>query len=157
MKNKIFAFLFETFLLCVLLLLMYGNFHISVLTTDYGVKLLNFIALECFNEERFYVYARGIGTGLYLAGVAVVSIFAMSLYSLVCYGLYNKYQGIQFFLIIFTIFIIYFFVLCLSFPSYRLANLLLNFSAFCLMYIEIILLYRIKNKYKAREWLIPPL
>lgn len=151
MKNKIFDFLFESFLLCVLLLLMFGNFYISALITDWGIKLLNFIALEWFNEERFYVYARGIGTGLYLAGVGVISLFAMSLYSLVCYGLYNKYQGIQFFLIIFTIFIIYFFVLCLSFPSYRLANLLLNFSAFCLMYIEIILLYRIKNKYKARE------
>ncbi|EGD0127162.1 hypothetical protein R9R78_001925 [Campylobacter coli] len=151
MKNKIFDFLFESFLLCILLLLMFGNFYISALIADWGIKLLNFIALEWFNEERFYVYARGIGIGLYLAGVVVISLFAMSLYSLVCYGLYNKYQGIQFFLIIFTIFIIYFFVLCLSFPSYRLANLLLNFSAFCLMYIEIILLYRIKNKYKARE------
>lgn len=148
MKNKLIAFLFEFFLLCVLLLLMFGNFYISALITDCGIKFLNFIALEWFNEERFYVYARGVGTGLYVVGVTVVSLFAMSLYGLVCYRLYSKYQGIQFFLIIFTIFTIYFFVLCLNFPYYNLANLLLNFSAFCLMYIEIILLYHIKSKIK---------
>ena len=147
--NKESLVLFVAFLFLIL-----SNFITGMLVAHYGIKLFDFIALEFFNIEMFYwdksVFTR-YAMYLYFESLLDFSIWLVPLYSILCYWLYNKYQGIQFFLIIFTIFIIYFFVLCLSFPSYRLANLLLNFSAFCLMYIEIILLYRIKNKYKARE------
>ena len=86
MRNKPIAFLIEVFLLCILLLCMYGNFCLSAITTDYVIKLLNFIAFEWFGKERFYIYARGIGTGLYHAGSVVIGLFAMSLYSLFAIG-----------------------------------------------------------------------
>lgn len=147
MKNNKFIFLFDTLLFCIFLFLVFGNFFIGILISESSIKLLNFIALEFFNEERFYVYAKGIGTGLYFFYLICFSFCIVVIYSAFCYGLYSKYKGINFFLIAILSFMVYFFLLCLKFSLYKLATFLLHFPAFWLMYIEIILLYRIRNKF----------
>lgn len=131
--------------------LIFVNFVIGMLVADYGVKLLNFIAFEWFGKERFYVYARGYEIAIYAQSLLNFSIWLIPLYSMICYWLYDKYQGIKYFLIIFAIFVVYFFLLCFFVIwIYKLNTFLMHFSAFCLMYVEIILLYRIKGKVK--DW-----
>lgn len=134
------------FLLFILLTCI--NFIVGGLTSKYSYDSLNFIALEFFNEERFYVCARGIGTILYFQYLAYFFLGFVFIYSIFCYWLYSKYQGWKFFLIISNIFVVYFLLLRLFvFKAYKLHTLLLHFPAFWLMYIEIILLYRIRNKF----------
>lgn len=127
--------------------LIFVNFVVGLLVADYGIKLLNFIALELFNKKDFYVFdTRYGGFGIFIQCSITTAFCFLLVYSFFCYLLYSKYQGINFLLIIFTIFIIYFFLFCLFFQRHRLFSFLIHFTPFCLMYIEIILLYRIKNK-----------
>lgn len=149
MKNKkivLFNFLLDIFLFCVFLFLVLGNLYVSFFIPGYCIDLLNFIALEFFNEKRFYVLARGIGTGLYVFAATLFALCAMTIYGIFCYWLYSKRQGWKYFLIIFAIFVAYFFIFCQVFPNYRLMMLLFHFPIFWLTYIEIILLYRIRDK-----------
>ena len=148
--NKKSLVLFVAFLFLIL-----SNFIAGMLVAHYGIKLFDFIALEFFDIEMFYwdksVFTR-YAMYLYFESLLDFSIWLVPLYSILCYWLYNKYQGLKYFLIIFAVFIAYFFLLCFFVIwIYKLNTFLMHFSAFCLMYIEIILLYRIKNKYKARE------
>lgn len=137
------------YLFLLFLLLIPINFFGSMFVVAYGIDLLNFIALEFFNEKDFYVFKQKSGSaamyGLYFINIGLWLFLA---YSLFCYWLYSKYQGVKFFLIISAIFVAYFLYFILNFSSYRLANFLLHFIPFCLMYVEIILLY--KSKVKSR-------
>ena len=46
--------------------LIFVNFVVGLLVADYGIKLLNFIALELFNKKDFYVFdTRNSGFGIY--------------------------------------------------------------------------------------------
>ena len=139
-------------LFLVFLFLIFVNFVIGIIIAEYGIKLFDFITFTFFNVERSY-WDKAIFTQyamyLYFKSLLDFSIWLMPLYSLFCYWLYSKYQGIKFFLIIFAVFVAYFFLLCFFVIwIYKLNTFLMHFSAFCLMYIEIILLYRIKGKVK---------
>ncbi|RDU67464.1 hypothetical protein CQA53_00065 [Helicobacter didelphidarum] len=47
--------------------LIFVNFVIGLFITDYGIELLNFIALEWFGKERFYVYdTKNADFGIYI-------------------------------------------------------------------------------------------
>ena len=132
--------------------LIFVHFVVGVLVADYGIKLLNFIALELFNKKDFYVFdTRNSGFGIFMQYSITTAFCLLFTYNILCYWLYDKYQGIKFFPMISAIFVAYFCVFCLFFRAYRFFSFLIHFTPFCLMYIEIILLYRIKNKYKARE------
>ena len=146
LKGNIVDFLSDFSLPIILVFLVCVNFYISVFVSDYGIDLLNSMALKWFDEKRFYEYTVGA-----TISVILCSFIFVVFYSLCCYWWYRKYQGAKYLLIIFAVFVVYFFCFILHFSSYRLLSFLMHFTNFCLMYIEIILLYRIKNKYKARE------
>ena len=142
-------------LFLVFLFLIFVNFVMGALIAEYGIKLLDFITFTFFNVEGSY-WDKSVFTQyamyLYFESLLDFSIWLVPLYSILCYWLYNKYQGLKYFLIIVSIFIVYFFCLCFFVIwIYKLNTFLMHFSAFCLMYMEIILLYRIKNKVKAKE------
>lgn len=137
MKNKI--------LFCMFLFLIPINFILGLLVVDYGREFLNFVALEFFNQEKFYVYESNAMFGMLMSNLLEFSFCIIFIYSIFCYWLYNKYRGAKFFLTSFCIFIIYFFIFCLIFNAYRLISFFMHFTQFCLMYIEIIMFYRLKR------------
>jgi len=147
-NNKIVLFnvFLNIFFFCIFLLLVRSNFYIGSLVMVNGIDLLNFIALEFFNKERFYVIARGMIGGWHFFNLLLYSFIATPIYSIFCYGIYSKFKGIKFFLIAIITFVIYLFIVCQIFSSYRLATLLYYFPIFLLTYIEVIILYRTKNK-----------
>lgn len=139
--NKESIILFLSFLFLVSI-----NFIIGLLVADYGIKLLNFIALELLNKKDFYVFdTRNSGFGIFMWHSIATTFWLLFAYSILCYWLCGKYKGIKYFLIILVIFIIYFSLFCLFFRAYRFLSFLLHFIPFCLMYMEIILLHRIKR------------
>lgn len=145
--NKKSIALFLTFLFLILI-----NFIVGLLVANYGIVFINFIAFRLFNEIDLYVYRNtGAIFGLYMSHLINIAFWSLFMYSIFCYYLYIKYQDTKFFLIIFVIFVAYCVIFCLVFSSYRLVSLLLHFTTFWLMYIEIILLYRIKSKARVND------
>lgn len=107
--NKKSILLFLSFLFLVSI-----NFIIGLLVADYGIKLLNFISLECFNKKDFYMFdTRNSGFGVFIWYSITTTFWLLFIYSILCYWLYSKYRGIKYFLIILVIFIIYFYLFCL--------------------------------------------
>lgn len=132
--------------------LIFVNLIVGLLVADYGIKLLNFIALELFNKKDFYVFdTRNSGFGIFMQYLITITFCLLLIYSFFWYLLYNKYQGIKFFFDYFCYFYNLFF--CLFFRVYRFSNFLIHFTPFCLMYIEIILLYRIKKSLISRKFI----
>lgn len=127
------------------LFLVFMNFITGILVATYGREFLNFIALECFGKEKFYVYDKDAIFGMYMSYLIEFSFCIIFIYSIFCYWLYNKYRGAKFFLTSFCIFIIYFFIFCLIFNAYKLISFLMHFTPLCLMYVEIIIFYRFKK------------
>ena len=141
-------------LFLVFLFLIFVNFVMGALIAEYGIKLLDFITFTFFNVEGSY-WDKSVFTQyamyLYFESLLDFSIWLVPLYSILCYWLYNKYQGLKFFLVIFGIFVVYFFCFCLYFSLYRFSNFLTLFSVFCLMYLEIVLLYKIRAKIRQKS------
>lgn len=125
--------LLEVFLFCIFLLLVSGNF------------LMGLGALEC--ASRMYDYSHsGVGAGLHYAFLMFFSIPVVLIYSIFHYGIYRKYRGRKFFYIALISFVIIFFSLCIEFPTYRQATFSMYSVMFGLMCMEIVALYRLRNK-----------
>ena len=116
--------------------LIFVNFVVGLLVADYGFKLLNFIALELFNKKDFYVFdTRNSGFGIFMQYSITTAFWLLFIYNVLCYWLYDKYQGIKFFLMISAIFVAYFCVFCLFFRAidFSVFSYILHLFAWCIL------------------------
>ncbi len=137
---------------CLFVLLIFINLIISMIAIEYIIKLINFIALEVFDKERFYVYdTKNAGFGMYMSFALNLSFCVILVFSIFCYWFYGKYRdsNIKVFIIIFIVFLGYFLIFSFICHSYRLSFFILHFISFICMYIEIVCLYLlIQNLHK---------
>ncbi len=62
--------------------LIFVNLIVGLLVADYGIKLLNFIALELFNKKDFYVFdTRNSGFGIFMQYLITITFCLLLIYS----------------------------------------------------------------------------
>lgn len=140
----------KSIIFCLFMCLVFVNYIISVIAIEYFIEAINFIALEIFNEKRFYVYdTRNPGFGMYMWFALQLSFWIVFIFSVFCYWFYRRHRdnNIRFFIIIFIAFLVYFLMFSFICNSYRLSFFVLHFTSFVLMYVEIVSLYYLIDKY----------
>lgn len=69
--------------------LIFVHFVVGLLVADYGIKLLNFIALELFNKKDFYVFdTRNSGFGIFIQYSITTAFCLLFTHNVLCYWLY---------------------------------------------------------------------
>ncbi len=126
--------LLEVFLFCIFLLLVSGNFLVGLSVLEYASRMYD------------YSYS-GVGPRAHYTLLMFYSIPVVLIYSIFHYGIYRKYRGRKFFYIALISFVVIFFSLCIEFPVYRRATFSMHSVIFGLMCMEIVALYRLRNKW----------